>query len=168
MNTITLSKPVLPEWATLQYDNCVTSFDPSTLSIHLEPEQQNSYVRGNVLRQRLSNEQSANLATFQYLKDHLELLPDGWKDKCMFGWGTIVRDRHGDLRVPYLIEDDGRVELGWLWLGHGWDVDVPALRFASTQTLESEDSLSLSSLSLRIKQLEDWKDMVQGIKTVEV
>jgi hypothetical protein len=122
------------------------------------------------MRERLSNEQSANLATLQYLEKHPELLPEGWKGKYIYGWGTVVRNRSGNLLVPCLIERGGQVGLLWLWLGDAWGGRRPSLRCASTQTSEPENStLNLSTLSsqiseisARVEELEAWKSGISN------
>jgi hypothetical protein len=52
-----------------------------------------------------------------------------FKDRVVFGWKSVVRDRAGDLDVPYLVERGGRVNLDWRWLDVGWRGRGPALRF---------------------------------------
>ena len=43
----------------------------------------------------------------------------------------IVRNSNGNLNVPYLIENDGKVILNWNWLDNDWNSNNPALRFAT-------------------------------------
>lgn len=143
---IKLKKPILPDWATLEYDNGITSFDPEKLVLHLEPEQKGGFVSGNVLQERLSNEGSINLAVLQYLVKNPKLIPNEWKGKWVYGWGTIVRYRDGRLGVPGVYDGGDWVVLGWDWLDDGWDSDRPAARFASSLPLDLES---------RIQTLED-------------
>ena len=42
----------------------------------------------------------------------------------------FVPNRDGNLYVPYLIENDGKVVLNWNWLDNDWDANNPTLRFA--------------------------------------
>jgi len=49
-----------------------------------------------------------------------------WKVFC-----TFVRNRDGNLNVPYLYEDNGDVVMNWNWLDNGWNDSNPALRFAN-------------------------------------
>ncbi len=51
--------------------------------------------------------------------------------KAVFAWGSVVRDRNGNLSVPYLCEGGGSVVLCWYWLGCGWRSFSPGLRHAS-------------------------------------
>ena len=63
-----------------------------------------------------------------------------FRGKAVFGWKSVVRNRIGNLRVPYLTEGDGEVVLGWHWLGRGWYDCNPALRFASPQVYGAMNS----------------------------
>lgn len=55
--------------------------------------------------------------------------------KAVFGWASVVRNRRGDLFVPYLYGRGDEVILDWYWLGFDWSSLNPALRHASsTQT----------------------------------
>ena len=53
-------------------------------------------------------------------------------EKAVFGWASVVWDRHGRLRVPYLYGSGGEVVLRWDWLDSDWDGCNPALRHASS------------------------------------
>lgn len=44
---------------------------------------------------------------------------------------TFVRNRNGNLNVPYLIENGDQVKLNWNWLDNNWNDNNPALRFAT-------------------------------------
>jgi hypothetical protein len=52
-------------------------------------------------------------------------------EKAVFLWGSIVRCGRQSLCVPFLIERDGKVILGWSCLDDIWSSSSPALRFAS-------------------------------------
>ncbi len=49
--------------------------------------------------------------------------------KAVFGWKSVVPNRHGNLGVPYLFESGGEVKLYWFWLAYDWRASNPALRF---------------------------------------
>ncbi len=48
-----------------------------------------------------------------------------WKTFCIY-----VRNRHGNLNVPYLYENGDKVVLNWNWLDNDWNSNNPALRHA--------------------------------------
>ena len=47
----------------------------------------------------------------------------------------IVRNRNGNLNVPYLIENGDEVVVNWNWLDNNWNANNPALRFATLSFL---------------------------------
>jgi len=49
-----------------------------------------------------------------------------WKALCIF-----VRNRNGNLNVPYLYENGDKVVLNWNWLDNDWNDNNPALCFAT-------------------------------------
>jgi len=58
---------------------------------------------------------------------------------CIF-----VQNDDGNLNVPYLIENDGQVNLNWNWLDNNWNVSNPALRLATLFILSLEESFLLN------------------------
>ena len=49
-----------------------------------------------------------------------------WKAFCIY-----VRNRDGNLNVPYLYENGDKVILNWNWLDNDWNGNNPALRHAT-------------------------------------
>ena len=140
--TITLSKePYIPykDW-TVEYHNHIDSFDPSQLSLHLEPEQEKGYIKGEVLAERMK-ERGLNSNVLQYLYEHQELIPESWKGKWVYFWGTIYRDAGGRLFVRCLRWDGGGWGWRYYWLVNDWYDDGPAAVSAiSTQNSDSQPS----------------------------
>jgi len=76
--------------------------------------------KGHKLREELINLPVLNANVLDYLLAHPELIPESWKGKSVFFWGTIYRGASGKLGVRYLFwHDDGR----WLWNFHKLDND---------------------------------------------
>lgn len=46
-----------------------------------------------------------------------------------------VQNRDGNLNVPYLYENGGKVVLNWNWLDNDWNGNNPALRHATRSFL---------------------------------
>ena len=46
-------------------------------------------------------------------------------------FARIVRNRNGNLNVPCLYENDGKVVLNWNWLDNDWNSNNLALRHAT-------------------------------------
>ncbi len=44
---------------------------------------------------------------------------------------TFVRNRNGNLNVPYLYENGDKVVLNWNWTDNDWNGNNPALRHAT-------------------------------------
>lgn len=103
------------------------TFDPSKVKFHLADGQRGGkYVPGTVLREELEKLEcyNANLLDF-YLKNQY-LIPEDWKGKAIFFWGTIYRNADGDLFVRCLDWDGGA--WGWCchWLVSDWREFSPA------------------------------------------
>ena len=107
-------------------------WDSTKVGLHFSENQQNNKgVEGHRLRRELKNQTVLSANVLDYLLAHPELIPEEWKDKAVFFWGTIYHSADGHLCVRYLYFDDGR----WFWnygeLDCGWDSDHPALVFVS-------------------------------------
>lgn len=78
------------------------------------------YVNGNQLRKELENQPVLNANVLDWLLEHQELIPEEWKGKYIFFWGTIYRDSDGGLCVRCLCFGGG--SWGWAcgWLGAGF------------------------------------------------
>jgi hypothetical protein len=92
-------------------------WDPTKVKLHLSLNQQNGKcIEGNKLRAELASEPVLNANVLDHLLAHPELIPEEWKGKAIFFWGTIYRCSDGRLCVRYLYWRDGR----WYcdrWLG---------------------------------------------------
>jgi len=108
--------------------------DGKKVILHLVKQQTGDRViRGYELRKELDNSKlvllNANL--LDYLLERPELIPDAWKGKMVFFWGTVHRRSDGDLNVRYLDWYGGRWDWYYDWLGYGWYSDSPAAVLAS-------------------------------------
>ena len=97
-------------------------WDSAKVSLYLSKKQKGSKrINGHVLRQELEGQPVLNANVLDYLIVHPELIPDEWKGKYVFFWGTIYRDRDGGLYVRYLDWlGGGRWFWGYGWLDNGW------------------------------------------------
>lgn len=77
--------------------------DVSKIQLYLSEEQRKGEViKGNELRKKLTEADRLvlNACVLDYLLIHQELIPDDWKEKRIFFFGTIYRGGiHGSLRV---------------------------------------------------------------------
>jgi len=104
--------------------------DGKKVILHLVKQQtRNGVILGHELCKELEKGKlvllSANL--LDYLLEHPELIPDTWKGKAVFFWGTVYRGSDGSLNVRYLGWDDGGWSWDYYWLDNGWDADYPAV-----------------------------------------
>lgn len=85
---------------------------PELIQLFLSKEQERNYQEGNKLRkviEALKGKIILNANVLDYLLAHPELIPESWKGKLVFFWGTIFRDANGELCVRCL-----------RWSGSGW------------------------------------------------
>lgn len=107
-------------------------FDSSAVALWLSPNQQHSkYIEGHKLRQELANQLTLNANVLDFLLANPHLIPEDWKGKGVFFWGTVYRHRGGLPHVRCL--HWGRDLWHWsgIWLDHSWGGDAPALVRAS-------------------------------------
>lgn len=73
------------------------------VTLYLDKRQKNGkWIDGNELRQALAMKPVLNANVLDYLLAHPHLIPEEWKDKAVFFWGTIYREWNGDPYVRYL------------------------------------------------------------------
>ncbi|OYV26978.1 MAG: hypothetical protein B7W98_02790, partial [Parcubacteria group bacterium 20-58-5] len=150
--TLKLKKPVVPEGWTIESDIGQDSFVPA-FSLHLEPEQEKGYIIGTELQERLKGKDVMSAAVLDYLLEHTELIPEAWKGKYIFFWGTVYRDSCGGLCVRCLFWDGDGWSWGSFWLGYGFVVNGPALLRAGSETLSPSYSDTLN-LAARLAKVE--------------
>ena len=135
--------PFIPEgWSVLPENRQLSSrargkwrFDPKKFKLYLAKAQKRSLIGGKELQQELSKTKQAvfgaPLLDWLLRPENHKFIPEEWKGKLVFFWGTIYRDRDGHLCVRYLYW----ASVGWHWSGHwledGWDARDPALVLAS-------------------------------------
>ncbi|MCX6738403.1 MAG: hypothetical protein NTY11_03265 [Candidatus Parcubacteria bacterium] len=102
-------------------------FDPAKVVLYLDGGQKGGRtIKGNELRNKLSDQPvfNANLLDFYLANPHL--IPEEWKGKAVFFWGTIYRDSNGGLCVRYLIWFGSGWYWHFYWLGSDWFDNNPA------------------------------------------
>jgi len=97
--------------------------------LHLDKGQEGKgSIKGNKLRRELEvlSPYNANMLDFLLKKENRHLIPEEWKDKAVFFWGTIYRRADGSLCVRYLHWDGD--EWGWRydWLVYEFSSWHPA------------------------------------------
>ena len=133
-------KPNYPDWMKKLMNPELELAGPAeyvlkTVSQWLHDDQKNGSVEGNTIYKQLKKDNA--LASCLNLQDGLAIQQKGiavfrklFAGKAVFLWGSVVRNRNGDLIVPYLLEDGVKVVLDWNWLGNYFNSLDPALRFS--------------------------------------
>ena len=107
-------------------------FDSSKIELWLAKDQQKSKsMEGNKLRKELQSRKVLNANVLDYLLAHPELIPESWKDKYVYFWGTIYCSSGGGLYVRCLCWGDGRWDWDYRWLDRAWGGGIPAALLAS-------------------------------------
>ena len=109
------------------------AFDASKVGLYLSTRQTEGEKRigGHDLRKELADKPVLNANVLDYLLAHPELIPDAWKGKYLYFWGTIYRDSDGSLCVRCLYWSDGRWDWGYDWLGRRFGGQGPSALLAS-------------------------------------
>lgn len=97
-----------PGWSVAEHKRQgLWKWDPDII-LHLSKKQKKGYISGNELRKELEKMLALNANVLDYLLVFPSLIPEEWKGKNVFFWGTIYRSS-GSLCVRYLE-----------WTGPGW------------------------------------------------
>lgn len=102
-------------------------FNPNAISLYLSKKQtKGSSIEGHKLRKELADKPILNANVLDWLLKHPELIPEEWKGKYVFFWGTIYRSSRGSLYVRGLNWDGSRWDWDCGWLDSGFDSGNPA------------------------------------------
>ena len=101
-------------------------WNPDEVELYLCDKQKSGTIKGTELRKLLKGKPVLNACVLDYLLANPQLIPEEWKGKAVFFWGTIYRDSCGSLYVRCLCWGGGRWSWGDRWLGYGFGGDGPA------------------------------------------
>jgi len=109
--------PMVPEnWSVEEHiKGGQLRWNPDEVNLYLCDEQKGGSIQGKKLRKKLKDNPVLNANVLDYLLANPQLIPEEWKDKAIFFWGTVYRSSDGSLFVRYLGWGGG----GWGW-GCGW------------------------------------------------
>jgi len=116
--------PFVPfEWSVEKHQlGGLWEFNPAKISFYQSSRQIKGSIEGHKLRQELTNKPVLNANVLDYLLDHPELIPEDWKNKRIYFWGTIYRDSDGDLYVRQLDRDGSKWGWHFKWLNNIFSV----------------------------------------------
>ena len=129
--------PFVPQgWSVLDADQLpnrvrgIFTWDATRVSLYLSKRQKgDKRIMGNELRKELKNKPTLNANVLDYLLAHPELIPEDWKGRAVFFWGSIYRNSNDYLCVRYLFWGGDRWGWDYGWLGYGFrSVDPVAVR----------------------------------------
>ncbi|QQG45239.1 MAG: hypothetical protein HYW89_04565 [Candidatus Sungiibacteriota bacterium] len=108
-------------------------FTPDAIRLHLAEEQKDGrIVRGDKLRKIIETEPVLTDNWLDFLLEHPEFIPESWKGKAIFFWGTGYRHPDGGLYVRFLSFSVGLWYWRCYWLGIDWSQSYPAAVLASS------------------------------------
>lgn len=131
--------------------------------LYLSEKQKNGYIEGTDLRKKLEDKPVLNARVLDYLLDYPDLIPESWKGKYVYFWGTIFRSADGRLYVEYFFCHGGRWYWDFNWLDLGWLSGDPAASLARMplDTGAIGTDLALEPLALRVKSLEEDMEKIK-------
>lgn len=128
------AEPFVPQGWSVEEHQKAGQFEwsPERVQLYLSANQRDGKsIRGHDLREELRGQAVLNTNVLDYLLNHPHLIPEEWKDKSVFFWGTVYRFPDGALCVRYL----GWRGASWRWsfssLNCVWDSGAPAAVLAS-------------------------------------
>jgi hypothetical protein len=91
-------------------------WNSSNLKLYVSPNQQGkSGIGGNQLREELKGKSPYNANLLDYLLENPDLVPEQWKGKFVYFWGTVYQDTGDKTCVRCLCRHRGE----WRW-HYGW------------------------------------------------
>jgi hypothetical protein len=100
---------------------------PSHVQLYLsEPQKKGTRIGSNKLRKELNGKPVLNANVLDYLLAHQDLIPEEWKRKYVFFWGTVYRDQYDQLCVRGLRWNGCKWRWCCFWLGAEFDQFNPA------------------------------------------
>ncbi|MFH1170224.1 MAG: hypothetical protein V1704_01550 [Candidatus Vogelbacteria bacterium] len=121
--------PFLPEgWKVEEHKKGgIIKWTESLITLYLADGQKcDKWMKGDVLREVFKGQKVLNANVLDFLLKHPELIPEEWKCKTVFFWGTIYRDSVGRLCVRFLCWSGDRWDWRYRWLVYDWDGSNPA------------------------------------------
>lgn len=128
------AKPFIPDgWKVEKHrKDGQLEWNAEKVSLYLSQLQKDGkYIGGNELRKELQGMFVYNANVLDYLLVHQELIPEEWKGKAVFFWGTIYRHSDGDLCVRFLRWDGVQWHWDYRWIGYDFYSVSPAVLRAS-------------------------------------
>jgi len=158
--------PFVPEGFTLLPDSeqlpnrtkGKVKFDISKVELYLSEKQKTGYIKGEELLRELKPKTVLTSHFLKYFLDNPELIPEEWKGKYIYFWGTLLRNPGGRRSVLYFYWFGGRWSWVYSWLDSDWHDDSLSAGLANS-SLPSKPL----DYELRLQSLEDFKSKVEKV-----
>ncbi len=103
-------------------------YDTTKVSLYLsEGQRDGKWMVGTELRQELDSLSVMNANLLEFYLAHLPIIPEDWKGKYVFFWGTVYRSARGNLCVRCLCWGGEGWRWDYRWLEDVWSDGNPAL-----------------------------------------
>ncbi len=148
-------EPWCPKGFAIESNEPMESFDLNKLSVHLEPEQMDGYMKNETIIERMKGK-GLNSNVLKYLLDNPKLIPDNWKKYYgVYFDATVLLRPVGDRDSLCLYWDGGKWDWSYDWLDNGRGASRPSavLEQVSTQNSETENSSGTLDLDLAIERV---------------
>lgn len=121
------AKPFVPKDWTIEYHEKggLWKWNPQ-LSLYLSKKQKKESINGYDLLKELGDQSALNANVLDHLLAYPELIPEEWKGKTIFFWGTIYRSSSGKLYVRSLGWNGSKWYWSDRWLDCGFSSVNPA------------------------------------------
>ncbi len=107
-------------------------WNPAEIELFLSKNQKNGKViNGSNLRKELADKPVLNANVLDYLLANPHLIPQEWKGKNIFFWGTVYCNSDGYLNVRFLHWHGDGWHWHWFCLDYDWHDYYPAALLAS-------------------------------------
>ncbi|MGI8908171.1 MAG: hypothetical protein ACR2IE_16990 [Candidatus Sumerlaeaceae bacterium] len=107
-------------------------WDPLKVQLYYSESQQKTLpIEGMQLREELVTKTVLNANILDYLLKNPQQIPEAWKGKAIFFWGTIYRRSDSLLEVRCLCWNGTRWDWGHYPLNRHWDFSNPAALLAT-------------------------------------
>lgn len=108
------------------------AFDAKQVDLYLsELQKRGKVIEGHKLLKELANKPMLNACVLDYLLKNPDLIPESWKGKATFFFGTIYRNSYGSLFVRFLDWGGEQWSSYYYWLDFDWLDNPPVALRAS-------------------------------------
>ena len=143
----TTKQPKIPDgWTIESHNTSLGKIDPTKIELYWDDEQKNGkHIEGNKLLEKLKDKPVLNATVFDWLLENPKYIPEDWKGKYVYFWGTIFRGPGGCRYTLFLyFSSVGSWFWDCFWLDDGRGVFGPSAVLVS---ISSKKSKSLTPIS---------------------